>query len=90
MSHEKGLGETADLRAEHGGRTFVPKNHVRAGHFFLNRKLGGEDRLDQKIIEPTARLEPLNLSGTGRSDNEHLGLAEIESLLKEERNVCDE
>jgi hypothetical protein len=52
--------------------------------------LGGEDRLDQKIIEPTARLEPLNLSGTGRSDNEHLGLAEIESLLKEERNVCDE
>ena len=89
-SHEKCLGETADLGSEDGLRAFVPENHIRAGHFFLNRKLGGEDGLDQVIIESAARLEPLDLSGAGRSDDEHLGLAEVESLLKEERNVCDE
>ena len=89
-SHEKSLGKTTDLSAQHRRRPLVPKNHIRAGHLFLERKLGSENRLNQEFIEPTACLEPLDLSGAGRSDNEHLRLAEIKSLLKEERNVCDE
>ncbi len=64
-SHEKFLGETADLGADDGLGAFVPENHVREGHFFLNRQLGGENGLDQEVIEAATGLEPLDLSGAG-------------------------
>ena len=72
-----------------GGPSFQKTTSAR-DDFFLNRKLGGENGLDQGVIESTARLEPLDLGGAGRSDDKHLVLAEIESLFKEERNIRDE
>ena len=56
----------------------------------LDRELGGENGFDQEIIESATSLEPLDLRGAGRSDDEHLVLAEIESLFKKERNVRNE
>jgi hypothetical protein len=90
QGHGECLGETPDLGSDDGLGTFVPENHVRTGHFFLNWKLGGEDGFDQGILEATPRFEPLDLGGAGRSDNQHVALAEIETLFKEQRNIRDE
>ena len=87
--HENGLAETADLGTQHGGRAFVPENDIRAGHFFLNRKLGGEDGIHERVIETTASPEALDLRGTGGCDHQHLILAEVEALFKEQGHIRD-
>ena len=62
-AHEECLGETTNLGTDDGLRALIPENHIRKGHFFLNRELGGENGFDQIILKPTASLEPLDLGG---------------------------
>ena len=81
-SHEKFLGEAANLGAEDGLGAVVPEHHIRKGHFLGNGELGGENRLNQGGVKSAAGLEPLDLRGAGGSDDEHAVLAEIKSLFK--------
>ena len=78
------------MRPEGVGAAVVPEDDVGTGLLFPKGHLGGEDGLDQGIVPTAAGLESGDLSSAGGGDGNRLGLAEIEAVFEEKRDIRQE